>query len=531
MVETTDPARTLVAWCPDWPLTAAGMTPELPAAVVVADRVVVCSAGARSEGVRRGMHRREAQRRCPGLVVLPDDPRRDAMAFERVVAEVERFTPQVEVVRPGVCAFRSERAARYLDRTLSPGRGRADGADGAGGTDDAFGVDVALAEQVADVVGHGCRVGVADGLFAAGLAARRGVVVPAGGTREFLAPWPVTALERPELVDLLVRLGLSTLGDFAALPAGDVNARFGPDGARAHRLARGLDERPLVLRHPPPDLVVSTELDPPVDRVDQAAFAVKALADELHERLAAHGLTCTRIAIDAETEHGERLRRLWRQDGTLVSSVVAERMRWQLDGWINGTGVDSERPTGGLILLRLAADEVAPGDGHQLDLWGATDEAGERVTRAIARVQGMLGVEAVTTPVLGGGRAPADQVSWVVWGEPREPRRDLALPWPGQLPTPAPATVHFEPSPTEVTDAQSRPVTVDGRCVISAAPAWLTGPGGRRRVVSWAGPWPVDERWWDRRRRYARLQVVTQDGAALLLVLESGRWWVEAEYD
>ncbi|MBT5905351.1 MAG: hypothetical protein HOH27_06055 [Acidimicrobiaceae bacterium] len=51
--------------------------------------------------------------------------------------------------------------------------------------------------------------------------------------------------------------------------------------------------------------------------------------------------------------------------------------------------------------------------------------------------------------------------------------------------------------------------------------------------MAWAGPWPVDERWWDplRRRRRVRLQVVTADGTALLVVLTDGRWTVAATYD
>jgi protein ImuB len=56
---------------------------------------------------------------------------------------------------------------------------------------------------------------------------------------------------------------------------------------------------------------------------------------------------------------------------------------------------------------------------------------------------------------------------------------------------------------------------------------------GRRAVASWAGPWPCDERWWDpeTHRRRARLQVTTADGTAYLLVVEAGRWSVEATYD
>ncbi|HUO49172.1 MAG TPA: hypothetical protein VMU09_10090, partial [Acidimicrobiales bacterium] len=57
----------------------------------------------------------------------------------------------------------------------------------------------------------------------------------------FLAPWPVAVLERPELAELLVRLGISTLGCFAAVPDGHVLARFGTEGAALHRVAKGVD--------------------------------------------------------------------------------------------------------------------------------------------------------------------------------------------------------------------------------------------------------------------------------------------------
>nr|MBA3289205.1 DNA polymerase Y family protein [Acidimicrobiia bacterium] len=53
-----------------------------------------------------------------------------------------------------------------------------------------------------------------------------------------------------------------------------------------------------------------------------------------------------------------------------------------------------------------------------------------------------------------------------------------------------------------------------------------------RRVTAWAGPWPLDERWWDpaQHRRVARLQVVTDDGAAHLVLAEQRRWWLAAAY-
>ena len=171
---------------------------------------------------------------------------------------------------------------------------------------------------------------------------------PKAGALEFLAPLSVRVLALPGLggpadlpgsgdlaglADLLVRLGLKTLGDFAALPASSVLGRFGAEGLLAHRLARGLGERSVRARLPPPDWVVSAELDPPADQLHAAAFVGKALAEELHSRLSGTGLVCTRLAIEVETEYGTSLRRSWRHDGALSAAAIGERVRWQLEGW------------------------------------------------------------------------------------------------------------------------------------------------------------------------------------------------------
>jgi protein ImuB len=366
-------------------------------------------------------------------------------------------------------------------------------------------------------------------------------------------------LERPDLADLLTRLGLTTLGDLAALAADVVLARFGPEGARAHRLAGGEEERPLDLRTPPLDLTVTAELDPPADRVDVAAFTAKALADQMHQQLATLGLACTRLAIEAETEHGEHLVRLWRHEGALTAGAIAERVRWQLDGWLNSGVV-----TAGLTLLRLIPDEIKPDHGRQLGFWGSSRAADDRAARSLARIQGMLGPNGVVTAVMSGGRDPADWVRFVPWGDPREPARSGAPaapdppprsgaparahlprrtmgaaagetpPWPGHVPVPAPAVVHADLVPVEVRDRGGRPVSVTARGLMSEAPGALSVAGGPwTPVAGWAGPWLAEERWWEASsaRRRARFQMVVDDGSAYLVVLEAGTWRLEASYD
>ncbi len=110
--------RTLVLWCPDWPVIAAEIVDGVPAhgpvAVLHANRVLACSPAARSDGVRRGLRRREAQGRCPQLVIVEHDTGRDARAFEPVLAAVEEIFPGVEVIRPGVCALAAQGPSRYF---------------------------------------------------------------------------------------------------------------------------------------------------------------------------------------------------------------------------------------------------------------------------------------------------------------------------------------------------------------------------------------------------------------------------------
>jgi protein ImuB len=520
--------RTLTAWCPDWPLAAAGVAPDVAAVVLDGEDVLCCSAAARDDGVRRGLRRREAQRRSPGVRIVERDEAAEMRAYEPVVAALADVCPRIEVLRPGTCAFATKGPSRYF------------GGDAALAMLVAREVDDVVAGLAGVVQAAPCSVGVADGIFASRLAARQGAVVPAGGSAAFLAGYPITALDRPDLADLLVRLGLTTLGAFAALPSARVASRFGADGLLAHRLARGLDERPLSAQAVVPDLAVQTGIDPPADQVEPLAFLGKTLADTLREALEARGLVCTRVLVEAETEHGEHRARLWRHDGVLSAAAVAQRVRWQLAGWL--TGPAGERPTAGITLLRLVPDEVHRDEGRQLPLWGGATDADERAGEVLARLQGLLGFEAVRVAVPAGGRAPVETVRLVPWGEPKGAEFAGTPPWPGRLPAPSPSLVFRDPLPATVVDRAGADVAVDERGALSGPPATVTvlrvGTAG---VVDWAGPWPVDERWWDGGARQwgepgaartgARVQVVTDDGAARLLARTYNRWWVEAAYD
>jgi protein ImuB len=514
------PPRMAAVWCPDWPVTTArhekGLAANEALAIITANRVVACSQAARQQGVKRGLKRREAQARCPELIVLPRNEAAEARAFEPILGAIESIAPGVEVGRPGLAAIGIRGPTRYFG----------------GETAVLHALSRTIAEHTEDIL-----IGVADGAFAAEQAARIGSIIPPGTSAEFLADLPVDALDEPDLVDLLKRLGIRTLGAFAALPAADVQARFGPGGAWAHRQAGGVDSRPIAARRPPIEFEVSIALEPPLDRVDAIAFSSRGAVEQFVTDLAEHGLACTCFELIAQTDRGDETVRRWRHAGVLTAVDVTDRVRWQLEGWLHRQSGEPNAPTGPVNLLRLTPIETVPTGVHQRALWGGDGAGDERAQRALARVQTLLGHGSVLSPVVSGGRGPAQRTRLVPWGDERVAVHSPEQPWPGRLPSPAPSVIIEPPRPVQVLDDSGRSVLVTDRGTIPAPPArFVVEPNSpAAAITAWAGPWPVDERWWDAssRQHLARLQLVDAVGRAYLVcfTVSEQRWYLEGIYD
>ncbi|WP_026875298.1 Y-family DNA polymerase [Jiangella gansuensis] len=529
--------RVLVVWCPDWPVVAAmaeeGIRTEQPVAVLAHNTVVACNEAARHEGVRRAMRRRDAQSRCPELILVDDNPDRDARVFEPVLVAVEELRPGVAPLRPGLLAVHAP--GRFYGGELAAG--------------------AMIAERLVESGVWDCRIGVADDLFTAEQAARRAEpqdthVVDTGGSAAFLRDLPIGVIDDADVAGLLRRLGLRTLGDFAQVPGRDVQARFGRYGAKIHSLARGDDTSLLGSRTPPPDLACQVRFEPALTTVEAVCFSVRQTAERFAAQLADRGLVCTEVRIEAECDHDVTSARCWAHSRWFGAADLVDRVHWQLRGQLQGMpgGPGVSAP---VELVRFVPETVEPTAAHADGLWGGGTD--ERVERAVARVQGMLGHQAVAVPAVQGGRAPADRQALVPWGERPLGLRSAELPWPGSLPPPEPARVFTDPLPVTVVDDAGRTVWVTARGAVSGPPARFrpvtAGPGGpssprrpaRRGVggaeewqpiTAWAGPWPVEELWWEEPARWvARFQIVGLDGRAWLMRYADGSWCIEAGYD
>ncbi len=371
---------------------------------------------------------KEAAQRCPEGVYIPDDPPRYGNAFEAVLDVLDRFSPVVEDAGVGL-AF----------------------ADGAGlgplyGPDAALGARVRRAVEAA--TGQAAQIGLAAGRLAADVAARTagdsGVAVVSGDDRAYLAEQPVHRLRLDErAVGHLRMLGIGTIGAFAELPANAVRTRYGAEGARARRLARGEDPQPLKGRPRPIVLDEAIDFEWEEHNVDRLTFALQALAQRLAARLARRGLMAQRVGSRIERADGTVQRfSLDLPEASGSAATLRDAARWRLEAWVGdvqrgfcvtrgrvpGRPSPQPSPTGrgrksgrafeepgrlakisqgesavweiplhrpGVVRIGLNVEQLVPGAGTQRSLLGNRAERVARANHAIGRLRAQLGDEVV----------------------------------------------------------------------------------------------------------------------------------------
>lgn len=530
--------RIAVLWFPDWPVQAAlleetrqAISAESPAIASASNhRITACCDKARGHGVRRGMKLRAAQALCPSMLVRDTDPQRDGRLFSAIVEELEDVSASLEVLRPGMVALNLTAATRF------------------------YGSEQAALEHFIDAAAHegiDATAGAADELPTAIIAARHrvlGTVVQPGGSVAFLRQQPLSVLlAEPALgcqkdtVETLVGLGISTLGELTELPTTAISTRFGSAGLHCHRIASAQQQRKVAPDAAELDLSATIAPEEPITRVDEAAFIARMLANQVHQQLAAQGLNCVRIKIAAETDDGTTISQVWRTTTALTEHATAERVRWQLDGWLSSGGA------GAIVELSLIPLETQIPTATGSIIEAETAVAEETTATVVSRLQSILGFDAVQQPHAAGGRGVAERVRFLPYGQALEnsPEHDQhTTGWIGAIPTPLPTRLggglEHPASGVRLVDEHGTEVFVTAEAVLSADPVGMAWGKKRFRVLGWSAPWPVDTGWWDseteaEEQRLARMQLVGKSPddkypKAWLLVWWRRSWRIEAMY-
>lgn len=530
----------------DWPLAVSAQAARVPLteplALLSAGRISAATSTARDMGVHPAQRKRAALACCPHLLILDSHPHNESTLFEDVALSLSQAVPHLEIVEPGLCLFPAASPIHFYGSITNCEHQVRDAIQrrltGIFSPHDPPPVFIAFSTQrmtalLAAAPRHHSE------LWAHQIGPRS-VALPPDKHEPFLDAIPIDVLKLPAITDIAGPLGISSLGQFARLPASAVETRFGTAAVAVWREFNGHCQHPLSRHRFTQRPHVERVLDAPVEQVDAVAFIVRGIASELLELLTSRGVACTHMEIELETEHAEISSRIWHAPFTFDTQAIVDRSRWQLTSWLSGP--EPDRPTAGVYRISLTASEWITGDDLQSTVSGQMSDADRRAIRGLDRVNEILPNVRITRTELRGGRGPRARFELVDWTQqsssPALTDVHRGFPWPGGLPDPAPPVVFTNAVPVQVRGSTAA-VTVSVRATLSEEPLFLQhsllqhSTNAVYRITRWNGPWLFDERWWDsdRAERLCRFQFVTDEPRAYLCCFAQTRWWIEAIYD
>ena len=350
-------------------------------------------------GARSAMPMGQARRLCPHAVVLPPRGGLYSAVSEQVMAVLAEAAPVVEPVSLDEA---------FLEPPALAGASPAEVVE--------FGT--ALRAAVRARTGLPASVGAGSGKqlakIASELAKPDGLrVVAPEEEQQVLAPLPVRALwgVGPVAEAALHRLGVRTVGALAALDLREATDVLGVAiGTELHRLARGIDERPVAPRGAAKQVSAETTFDADLTTMAAVHDAIARITESAHRRLLSSGRAARTVTVkirsaDFTTHTRSETAALATTNRTTLTAVAQRLARGAVpDGGVRLIGVSlaglgDEPPSGAVRRRRSAADAARRSRT-------AVPARGRR-----RRTRGARGPARIAAPEPGRGWRPGDDVT------------------------------------------------------------------------------------------------------------------------
>lgn len=344
------------------------------------------------------------------------------------------------------------------------------------------------------------------------VARRRSRASLRGATRE--------ALDRHEqLMATLGRWGITTLGALAALPRADVASRFGKDGPRLQRIARGEDDGPLVPVSPDERFEGHLDLEWPIDGLEPLSFVLGRLLEPICAHLERRDRAAAALVVELRLVSKDTFtRRLPLPAPIRDARALRTLALLDLDAHPPGAGIDA-------VTVRI---EPTPGRVLQHSLLERAQPAPEQLSTLVARLTALMGQDRVGSPQVPDSNRPGAFVLQPFAVE-RPQRRAEALrhgtteALRHKEAPPAALRRFRHPVPIRVSVEGQHPARV-----IADRPGIAAG-----QVDACAGPWRTSGAWWNNGWDRDEWDVALEDGTICRVFQDRATrgWFMDAVVD
>ncbi len=491
------------------------------------------TSAAHSCGVGEGLTASQAMARCAELIIKPRSPAQEESATEVLLQTAYAFSPNIEATAPGICTIELKGIAL----------------DSHGSTEE-------WAQKIIEILAQfnlAAKIGLAVTPELALLAARAAdsilslsqkhptsniphrtsngaqsehsldvgcSMLDVGCSQEkYLESFPLSSLEpSPEILTILHRWGIETVGALLALGKDNVTERLGPEAAELFNRVSPDSPRPLKLVIPSEDFSEYLEFENEIETAEPLLFVLRRLVEQLSRRLELIYLVIAEFHLQLGLSAGAKYERVFKIPAPTGNIDVLFRMLQ--------THLETVRTDAPIISLRLAAKPTKP-EGKQFGLFESTLRDPNQFAETAARLTALCGSDRVGTPQLEATHKPdafhvAQTFLSAGSGDFPVARRSTGLESPvnPQAGKPALQLRRFRPPlSSHIEFRDDKPVLLRSEVFTGA-------------IKETRGPFFSSGNWWDA-GRWAREEwdVETSDGSLFRIFRSAEGCFVEGIYD
>ena len=490
--------------------------------------IVELTSAAQTRGVCAGLTASQAMARCAELIIKSRSPAQEESATEVLLQTAYAFSPNIEATAPGVCsielkgmAFDSNRAgvqpwAQKIIEVLAQFNIAAK--IGLAATPELALLAARAAEPVLALFPVPKKQPTSNNQHRTTNGSQFGSSLDVGCSMLDVGCFPLSSLEpSPEILTILRRWGIETIGALLALGQDNVTERLGPEVTELFNRVSPDSPRPLKLFVPAEEFSEQMDFENEIETVEPLLFVLRRFIEQLSRRLELIYLVIAEIHLQLGLSSGTKYEHAFKIPAPTGNIDVLFRMLQ--------THLETVRTDSPITSLRLTAKPTKP-ESRQFGLFESTLRDPNQFAETLARLTALCGNEQVGTPQPETTHKP-DAFRVAQAFQPAG-SGDFPLARQTELETPLNPPTGISalrlrrfrpPRPSHIEFRDEKPVLLHSEIFIGA-------------IVETRGPFFSSGNWWDS-GIWAREEwdVETSDGSLFRIFRSSDGCFVEGVYD